>query len=258
MIAPVVPFLAEHLWRNLVAEACEGAPESVFLASLAGAARGGRGAARGDRGGSPGRRIGAPGARPGAGQASPATSSSGRLRDEVRCHARGRDPEELRIREVRFEEGAVARVRFRPNLPALGPRLGPKLPAIRAALDEGRYEVEGSDLLVEGERLSPAEYSLSASRSPRTGSWRPTVTSRVELDTTLDPRAGARGPRPRPDPQAQHDAQGAGPRVDGPNHRHPSGSRRRPARSIADWIKDEVLALEIETDGGTEPRIAKA
>ena len=31
-IAPVMPFLAEHLWRNLVAEACEGAPESVFLA----------------------------------------------------------------------------------------------------------------------------------------------------------------------------------------------------------------------------------
>ena len=31
-IAPVMPFLAEDLWRNLVADACEGAPESVFLA----------------------------------------------------------------------------------------------------------------------------------------------------------------------------------------------------------------------------------
>ena len=31
-IAPVMPFLADHLWRNLVADACEGAPESVFLA----------------------------------------------------------------------------------------------------------------------------------------------------------------------------------------------------------------------------------
>ncbi|MBW3592490.1 MAG: isoleucine--tRNA ligase, partial [Actinobacteria bacterium] len=31
-ISPVMPFLAEHLWRNLVAEPSEDAPESVFLA----------------------------------------------------------------------------------------------------------------------------------------------------------------------------------------------------------------------------------
>jgi isoleucyl-tRNA synthetase len=32
VIAPVAPFLAEHLWRNLVADACEEAPDSIFLA----------------------------------------------------------------------------------------------------------------------------------------------------------------------------------------------------------------------------------
>ena len=32
MISPVMPFLGDHLWRNLVADACDGAPESVFLA----------------------------------------------------------------------------------------------------------------------------------------------------------------------------------------------------------------------------------
>src|SRR5205823_1368819 len=31
-IAPVMPLLADHLWRNLVAGACEGAPRSVHLA----------------------------------------------------------------------------------------------------------------------------------------------------------------------------------------------------------------------------------
>src|SRR5207244_11688610 len=31
-IAPLRPVLADHLWRNLVAEACEGAPASVHLA----------------------------------------------------------------------------------------------------------------------------------------------------------------------------------------------------------------------------------
>ena len=32
VISPVMPFLADHLWRNLVADACDGAPESIFLA----------------------------------------------------------------------------------------------------------------------------------------------------------------------------------------------------------------------------------
>src|SRR5205085_3634509 len=32
VVAPVMPFLADALWRNLVAGACEGAPASVFLA----------------------------------------------------------------------------------------------------------------------------------------------------------------------------------------------------------------------------------
>ena len=32
VVAPVMPFLADHLWRELVAEPCEGAPESVHLA----------------------------------------------------------------------------------------------------------------------------------------------------------------------------------------------------------------------------------
>ena len=33
VVSPVMPFLADHLWRNLVANACEGAPESIFSAS---------------------------------------------------------------------------------------------------------------------------------------------------------------------------------------------------------------------------------
>jgi hypothetical protein len=32
VIAPIVPFLTEHLWANLVVRACPGAPDSVFLA----------------------------------------------------------------------------------------------------------------------------------------------------------------------------------------------------------------------------------
>ncbi|MGH2578304.1 MAG: class I tRNA ligase family protein, partial [Actinomycetota bacterium] len=32
VIAPIIPFLTEHLWANLVVRACPGAPDSVFLA----------------------------------------------------------------------------------------------------------------------------------------------------------------------------------------------------------------------------------
>jgi isoleucyl-tRNA synthetase len=32
VVAPVLPFLAEHLWQNLVADPCDDAPRSVFLA----------------------------------------------------------------------------------------------------------------------------------------------------------------------------------------------------------------------------------
>ena len=33
MIGPVMPFLAERIWRALVAEPVDGAPASVFLAA---------------------------------------------------------------------------------------------------------------------------------------------------------------------------------------------------------------------------------
>ncbi|HVN62372.1 MAG TPA: class I tRNA ligase family protein, partial [Gaiellaceae bacterium] len=257
VIAPVVPFLAEHLWRNLVAGACEGAPESIFLASwpepreldealLAEIAEVRRVVELGRQARAqaqvkhrqPLRRAVVYGA-----------TLAAKHEDEIR--------EELRIREVRFEEGAVARVRFKPNLPALGPRLGPNLPAIRAALEEGRYEVDGADLLVEGERLTPAEYLVE--RQPVSEDWIVAADGdiSVELDTTLDPELEIEG------------------RVLDLIHKLNTMRKEQglaltdritvtlPERDAdllahADWIKDEVLALEIETDGGTEPRIAKA
>ena len=50
-IAPIMPFLAEHLWQALVVRPCPGAPDSVFLASWVSpsAVPGDESAARGDR-----------------------------------------------------------------------------------------------------------------------------------------------------------------------------------------------------------------
>ena len=82
---------------------------------------------------------------------------------------RTRSREELRVEDVRFEAGEAARVRFKPNLPVLGPRLGKQLPAIRAALESGDYELDGDVVVVEGERLSGDD--LLRERTPVHEGW---------------------------------------------------------------------------------------
>ena len=67
--------------------------------------------------------------------------------------------------EVGFDQGPVARVRLMPNLRVLGPRLGPKVREIKAALErgeaeelgDGRVRVAGVELdaddVIRGERV---------------------------------------------------------------------------------------------------------
>jgi len=157
-IAPVMPFLAEHLWRNLVAEACEGAPESVFLAgwphpgepdealleeirevrAIVELGHRARGSAE-IKLRQPLRTLVVEGA-----------SRAGAHAEEI--------GEELRVKSVAFEPIAGATVRAKPNLKLLGPKLGPQLPAIRAALAEGRFEqLPGGSVRVDGNELGPEE-----------------------------------------------------------------------------------------------------
>jgi isoleucyl-tRNA synthetase len=157
-IAPVMPFLAEHLWRNLVAEACEGAPESVFLAgwphtgepdealleeirevrAIVELGHRARGSAE-IKLRQPLRALVVEGA-----------SRAGAHAEEI--------GEELRVKSVAFEPIAGATVRAKPNLKLLGPKLGPQLPAIRAALAEGRFEqLPGGGVRVDGHELGPEE-----------------------------------------------------------------------------------------------------
>ena len=79
VIAPVMPFLAEHMWRNLAASVRQ-APESAFLAGWpqpAVALRGSRAARRGGRR-APGRRARPRGARRSRDQAAPAAPAARR------------------------------------------------------------------------------------------------------------------------------------------------------------------------------------
>jgi isoleucyl-tRNA synthetase len=166
--------------------------------------------------------------------------------------------EELRVREVEWGEVEATELAVKPHLPALGPRLGKDLPAVREALARGDFEEVNGGFRVLGHDLRPEEVLVE--RRGREG-WAvatdPGSGLTVALDTTIDAELELEG------------------RVLELIHR--LNSMRREAgleltdrivvtlpESEADLlqhaerIKDEVLAIEIRTDGVAEPQIAKA
>jgi isoleucyl-tRNA synthetase len=181
VLAPVMPFVTDHLWRNLVPDG----PESVHLAgwpdvpapdrallseidevrrvvALAHQAR----ATSGLKLRQPLRRLVVEGA-----------NGASRHAEEI--------ADEVRTKSVEF--GAVeAQLHVKPNLPVLGPRLGKELPAIRAALQAGDFEaLDGGGFRVAGHELSADEVLVE--RSGREGF---AVASEsgltVALETALD------------------------------------------------------------------------
>jgi isoleucyl-tRNA synthetase len=158
VVAPIMPFLTEHLWQALVLAPCPDAPRSIHLAGwperndalvddrlvaemeaarrVVVLGRRARGAAN-VKLRQPLRRLFVHGA----------TEASAHV-DEI--------SEELRVKEVGFDQGPVARTQLLPNLRALGPRLGPKVREVRAALDAGDYEeLADGGVRVAGETLGP-------------------------------------------------------------------------------------------------------
>lgn len=187
LIAPVMPFLAEHLWQVLVVVPCPEAPRSIFLAGWPelpevdhqvldnwSAARSavelGRRARSqaGIRVRQPLRRMVVQGA------------------DQARPLART-IAEELRVDDIVFAEVEATELRIRPNLAKLGPRLGPDLPAVRAALAAGQWEQRGEgSFRVAGHDLDAAD--LLIDRIPREG-WAFASNDEgmlVAIDTGLD------------------------------------------------------------------------
>jgi isoleucyl-tRNA synthetase len=258
-IAPILPFLTDHLWRNLVAAPCTDAPASIFLApwpavderladdallaeiaevrrivELGRQARDGRGIKLRQ----PLRRAVVYGAGPAA------------------THAEG-IAAELNVKEVRFESGAAARVRFKPNLPLLGPRLGARLPGVRKALEEGRYElVLGDQVLCEGETISTDE--LLTEREPVNEGWATAFEGElsVELDTELDDGLLLEGRARDLIRQLNELRKQTGLAVtDRIRVRLPRSQSDLLAHE--DWIKGEVLAVELALDGDEPVAIEK-
>jgi isoleucyl-tRNA synthetase len=167
--------------------------------------------------------------------------------------------EELRVKEVAFDQGPVAKVRLLPNLPRLGPRLGAKLRDVRAALEagdveqlpDGSYRVAGEELgredVIRGERIALEGWSMAEDAGLS-----------VALDLSVDEELKLEG------------------QVLDLIHRV-NAMRKEAGLALTDrivvtlpasesdllahedWIKSEVLATEIRVDGGfAEPQIARA
>ncbi|HUZ82085.1 MAG TPA: DUF5915 domain-containing protein, partial [Gaiellaceae bacterium] len=154
VVSPVMPFFADHLWRNLVQDG----PVSVHLAPwpeplepdralLAEIAEVRRVVELGRQARSasqlklrqPLRRLVVAGTAQAEGHA-----------DEI--------AEELRVKEVVFGEVEASELRVKPNLPVLGPKLGSALRGVRESLQRGEFEeLAGGRFQVDGHVLEPDE-----------------------------------------------------------------------------------------------------
>ncbi len=255
VIAPVMPFLAEHLWQVLVREACEGAPASVHLAGwpeelppdegllaevadvrrVVGLGHQARQAA-GLKVQQPLRELVVEGSTLDEGQVA-----------EVR--------EELRVKAVRL--GAVdSRLIVKPNLPVLGPKLGRELGTVRAALAAGEFEqLADGRFRAAGHELAPDEVLVE--RAGIEG-WAVAAEDgvTVALDTAVDEEL-ERERRVyelirRVNALRKDSGLALSDRIE---LTIPEGDAD--LLEHADWIKAETLAVSLQAGGGEAPTIER-
>jgi isoleucyl-tRNA synthetase len=186
VVAPIMPFLTEHLWEHLVAAPVPEAPRSVFLAGWPALHP------ADDRlltDGAAVRQVVE------LGRQARATAKIKTRQPLPRLVVEGAEgaadhaaeiADELRVKEVVFAPIEASELRVRPNLPVLGPRLGPELATLRKALDAGEFEVLGGGRFrVAGHELAPEDVLVEQVDKP---GW--TVASSgpvsVALDTEVD------------------------------------------------------------------------
>jgi isoleucyl-tRNA synthetase len=257
VIAPVMPFLAEHLWRNLVAGACADAPASIFLGGwpeagepdeqLLGEVAEAR---RIVRLGHAARKTSVPKVRqPLRRLVVEGAQLEGEQVDVLK--------EELNVKEVEFGEVDATELLVRPNLPVLGPKLGKDLGPVRAALQAGEFEeLPGGGFRAAGQELGPDEVLVE--RRGKEG-W--AVASEdgltVALDTALDAELRLEGRVLDLIHELNSMRKEAGLELtDRITVTLPESQSDLLAH--AEWIKNEVLAVSIEANGdASEPQIAK-
>ncbi len=261
LMAPVLPFLTEHLWRNLVAGPCPEAPASIHLAGWPEAD------AEADHAGlldemAVTRQVVEAGRRA-------RSEAKLKLRQPLRrAIVRGADlarahadvvREELRVKEVAFDEDPEVEVTIKPNFPVLGPRLGGDVKKVAAALAAGDYEERDGVVVAAGFELAPAEV-IRTERVALEG-WAVAHDGglSVALDPELDDELILEGRaldlvRALNDLRKQEGLE----LTDRVDVRLPAEVADVVER-YRDWIADEVLAVSVAVDEGLgEPALAKA
>jgi isoleucyl-tRNA synthetase len=251
VMSPIMPFLTDHLWRNLVADG----PESVHLApwpevpepdealldeiadvrrvvTLAHQAR----ATSGLKLRQPLRRLVVEGAR------------------GARAHA-DEIADEVRVKDVAFDR-VEAELRVKPNLPVLGPRLGKELRAVQQALQSGDFEeLAGGRFRAAGHELEPDEVLVERGGSDGFAiASADGVTVALELGLDDELRLEGRGYDLIRQVNSLRKEQGLE-LTDRIVLTLPAAESELVERH-GDWIRDEVLAVEIRLDGNL--RIEKA
>jgi isoleucyl-tRNA synthetase len=259
VVAPVMPFLTEHLWQRLVADVDSAAPRSIHLAEWpdAGAVdavlleevaevrrvvdlgRQAR-ATSGIRLRQPLRRMVVAGA-----------ARAGTHADEI--------AEELRVKELAFGDVEATELIVKPNLRVLGPRLGKELAAVRAALQAGDFEeLDGGRFRVDSHELGPDDVLVE--RRGRAG-WAVATDDglTVALDTTLDAELELEGRVLDLIHQLNTMRRDAGFELTDRIRVTLPAAHAELLESYRDQIAEEVLAVEIEANGAvSEPAISKA
>jgi isoleucyl-tRNA synthetase len=254
VIGPIMPFLADFLWRRLRAD---DAPESVFLerwpdvrtpdrqllrevAEVRQIVELGR-QARGDAGlklRQPLRRLVVQGAAVATGHG-----------DEI--------GDELRVEEVDFAPVEAMEVRVKPNLPVLGPKLGKELGAVRSALEAGEFEqLESGGVRVNGYELGVDE--ILVERRAREG-WALASDGplTVAITTELDDELRRKGRVYERIHQVNTMRKEAGLELTD-RIRLTLPEADADLTQYTDWIAEEVLAIEIVFRDVSEPQIAQA
>jgi isoleucyl-tRNA synthetase len=182
VIAPVMPFLTEHLWRNLVPDG----PQSVFLAPFPEAPSADEALLE---------EIAEVRAIVELGRQARAQQEI-RLRQPLRTlYVAGASEaarrhldelqDELRVKGVEFLDAPPVHYTYKPNLRTLGPRLGKELPAVREALAKGEVEElpDSGGVRVLGHELAPEDLIVDRGEEP---GWAHSGRLSVGLDLELD------------------------------------------------------------------------
>jgi isoleucyl-tRNA synthetase len=254
-VAPVMPFLADELWQNLVRNVCDGAPQSVHLSGYPTAVDGLADPALVDEMTSVRSvvRLGRE-ARSGANvklrqplaEVIVATDDSMR-REHVARHV-DLVAGELGVKAVRLATSAeeFAEVEVMPLLKVLGPKYGRDLGMIRGLLREGDFTLANGSVQVGDWTLEPGEFELRT-RAREGFSVLDGDGFAVALDTEITPELALEGEARDLIRAIQEMRREAGLEVtDRILLTHPAGDVWD---AHGDWIAGETLAVERRADG---------